>query len=290
MTSAPRIAAIQDISGFGRCSMTVALPVLSAMGGQCCPLPTAYLSAHTAFPASQHATFLDMTGQMAGTMAHWAELGVTFDAIYSGFLGSEGQISLIEDFYSRFRGEHTLVLVDPVMGDHGKPYRTYTKAMQKRMAELVRVADLITPNVTEACILLGEEYDHAPLTRQKAKSMLSRLSEMGPRYVVITGVQMAAGQMANVGYDRERNAFWMVPCEYVPVSYPGTGDIYASVLVGAFLSGDSLPIAMDRATRFVELAIQTTFSYGSDTRCGVMLEKVLGWLTQQTVLKGYQLL
>ena len=120
--------------------------------------------------------------------------------------------------------------------------------------------------------------------------MLSRLSEMGPRYVVITGVQMAAGQMANVGYDRERNAFWMVPCEYVPVSYPGTGDIYASVLVGAFLSGDSLPIAMDRATRFVELAIQTTFSYGSDTRCGVMLEKVLGWLTQQTVLKGYQLL
>lgn len=176
------------------------------------------------------------------------------------------------------------------MGDHGKPYRTYTKAMQKRMAELVRVADLITPNVTEACILLGEEYDHAPLTRQKAKSMLSRLSEMGPRYVVITGVQMAAGQMANVGYDRERNAFWMVPCEYVPVSYPGTGDIYASVLVGAFLSGDSLPIAMDRATRFVELAIQTTFSYGSDTRCGVMLEKVLGWLTQQTVLKGYQLL
>ena len=101
---------------------------------------------------------------------------------------------------------------------------------------------------------------------------------------------MAAGQMANVGYDRERGAFWMVPCEYVPVSYPGTGDIYASVLVGAFLSGDSLPIAMDRATRFVELAIQTTFSYGSDTRCGVMLEKVLGWLTQQTVLKGYQLL
>ena len=113
---------------------------------------------------------------------------------------------------------------------------------------------------------------------------------MGPRYVVITGMQLASGTMTNVGYDRERNAFWMVPCEYVPVSYPGTGDMYASVLIGGFLSGDSLPIAMDRATRFTELAIQTTFSYGTDTRCGVQLERVLGWLTQQTVLKGYQIL
>lgn len=121
MKRAPRIAAIQDISGFGRCSTTVVLPVLAAMGGECCPLLTACLSAHTAFPASEKATFLDLTGQMAGTAAHWAELGVTFDAIYSGFLGSAGQIGLIEDFYRQFRREGTLVLVDPVMGDHGKP-------------------------------------------------------------------------------------------------------------------------------------------------------------------------
>ena len=149
MAHAPRIAAIQDISGFGRCSMTVVLPVLAAMGGQCCPLPTAYLSAHTAFPASDKATFLDMTGQMAGTAGHWAELGVTFDAIYSGFLGSEGQIDLIEDFYRQFRTKDTLILVDPVMGDHGKPYRTYTPDMCRRMGQLAAQADVITPNPRE---------------------------------------------------------------------------------------------------------------------------------------------
>ena len=113
MEIAPRIAAIQDISGFGRCSLTVVLPVLSAMGSQCCPLLTASLSAHTAFPPSDKATFLDLTGQMEGTTAHWAELGVTFDAIYSGFLGSADQIRIIERFYQQFRGEHTRVLVDP---------------------------------------------------------------------------------------------------------------------------------------------------------------------------------
>ena len=123
-----------------------------------------------------------------------------------------------------------------------------------------------------------------------ARAVAGEAKGFGTKYVVITGMQLASGTMTNVGYDRERNAFWMVPCEYVPVSYPGTGDMYASVLIGGFLSGDSLPIAMDRATRFTELAIQTTFSYGTDTRCGVQLERVLGWLTQQTVLKGYQIL
>jgi len=162
MKRAPRIAAIQDISGFGRCSTTVVLPVLAAMGGECCPLLTACLSAHTAFPASEKATFLDLTGQMAGTAAHWAELGVTFDAIYSGFLGSAGQIGLIEDFYRQFRREGTLVLVDPVMGDHGKPYRTYTPELCGRMRDLAAQADVITPNLTEAALLLEEDYADLP--------------------------------------------------------------------------------------------------------------------------------
>ena len=141
MKIAPRIAAIQDISGFGRCSLTVVLPVLSTMGSQCCPLLTASLSAHTAFPPSDKATFLDLTGQMERTADHWAELGVTFDAIYSGFLGSADQIRIIEQFYRQFRGEHTRVLVDPVMGDHGKPYRTYTPDLCARMRELADQAD-----------------------------------------------------------------------------------------------------------------------------------------------------
>ena len=286
MNRPKRVAAIQDMSGFGRCSLTVILPVLSAMGVQVSPIPTAILSTHTG--GFGEVVMRDLTEYIQPCLAHYKSQGIEFECIYSGFLASENQVDHCLEFFRSY--PQALKVVDPVMGDHGKPYKTYTKAMQNRMAELVRVADLITPNVTEAYILLGEEYDHSPITRMQAKSMLVRLSEMGPRSVVITGMQLASGTMTNVGYDRERNAFWMVPCEYVPVSYPGTGDIYASVLIGGFLSGDSLPIAMDRATRFVELSIQTTFSYGTDTREGVMLEKTLGWLTTQTVLGGYQIL
>ena len=181
MKRAPRIAAIQDISGFGRCSTTVVLPVLAAMGGECCPLLTACLSAHTAFPASEKATFLDLTGQMAGTAAHWAELGVTFDAIYSGFLGSAGQIGLIEDFYRQFRREGTLVLVDPVMGDHGKPYRTYTPELCGRMRDLAAQADVITPNLTEAALLLEEDYADLPRDEEGLRAWLERLSLDGRR-------------------------------------------------------------------------------------------------------------
>ena len=211
-----------------------------------------------------------------------------FECIYSGFLGSEKQIDLCRDFFSAY--PNALLVVDPVMGDHGKPYRTYTPSMQKRLGELVEVADVITPNLTEACILLGEPYAYEPLTRQKAKSMMARLSEKGPKYVVITGVTMADNRMSNIGYDRERGAFWVVDCDYVPVSYPGTGDIFASVLTGGFLEGDSLPIAMDRATQFVESAIKTTFSYGTDTREGVMLERTLHNLFNRDITAKYHIL
>ncbi|MBQ7083308.1 MAG: bifunctional hydroxymethylpyrimidine kinase/phosphomethylpyrimidine kinase, partial [Oscillospiraceae bacterium] len=162
--------------------------------------------------------------------------------------------------------------------------------MRRRMVELVSIADVITPNLTEAAILLGENYDNMPLTRSAAKSMLARLSEKGPGKIVITGVSLAEGIMANIGYDRENNYYWCVPCDYVPVSYPGTGDIFAAVLTGAFLTGDSLPIAMARASRFVEQAIKTTFSYGTDTRFGVMLEAVMPALMDKTVPQNYHLL
>lgn len=286
MNRPARVAAIHDMSGFGRCSLTVILPVLSAMGIQACPVPTAVLSTHTG--GMGEVVFRDLTDFIAPTLAHYQRLGLEFECVYTGFLGSEQQIDLCRDFIDAFPG--ALAVVDPVMGDHGKPYRTYTLPMRQRMHELVSKADLITPNVTETYILLGEEYDPEPMTRSQAKSRLVRLSELGPKYVVITGVPLATGEMANLGYDREQNTFWWVGCEYVPISYPGTGDLYASVLTGAFLSGDSLPIAMDRATRFTELAIKTTFSYNTDPRHGVMLEKALEWLTHKSVLKDYQIL
>ena len=280
-----RVAAIHDLSGVGRCSLTVILPVLSAMGVQVCPVPTAMLSCHFGFG---DVVFRVLTDYIPRALENYQELGIDFECIYSGFLGSEEQVDHCLEFFRSY--PKALIVVDPVMGDHGKPYKTYTKELQTRMGELVSVADLITPNYTEACILLGEEYSHEPVTRAKAKSMLVRLSELGPKNVVITGLSLATGEIANVGYDRDQNAFWRVTCDYVPVSYPGTGDLYASALIGSLLTGDSLPISMDRATRFAEISIKTTFSYGTETRQGVMLERSLPWLTQREVLKNYQIL
>ena len=284
----PRVAAIHDMSGFGRCSLTVAIPILSAMGVQCCPLPTAFLSTHTG--GFEGFTFLDMTDEMSKVADHWASLGLTFQAVYSGFLGSERQIGVVENFICRFRGPDTVVVVDPVMGDYGRVYQTYTAAMCNGMARLAELADVITPNLTEACMLLKIPPFTEGLSRSQAKSLLVRLSELGPNYVVITGAPMASGQIANIGYDRQHNSFWCILCDYVPVSYPGTGDLFASVLTGGFLTGDSLPMAMGRASYFVERCIKTTFSYSSDTRYGVMLEKELGALIDRQNVKDFSLL
>lgn len=287
MNRVQRVAAIHDLSGFGRCALSVILPTMSAMGIQVVAVPTAVLSTHTG--GMGEVVLRDLTDYMEPALAHYRRLELEFEAIYSGFLASVDQIDHCLSFFDAYKD--ALTVVDPVMGDHGKLYRTYTPEMQRRMGELVAVADLITPNMTEACLLLGEPFNDLPLTRQQARSMLSRLAELGPKQAVITGVQLSGHGGCNIGYDRERGAYWMVEIDYVPMSYPGTGDLYAGVLTGAIMNGDSLPMAMDRATRFAEIAIKTTFSYGTDPRHGVMLERALPYLTSAgTVPEGYQIL
>ncbi|MEG2203926.1 MAG: pyridoxamine kinase, partial [Oscillospiraceae bacterium] len=242
MNRPKRIAAIHDLSGFGRCSLTVILPVLSVMGLQVCPVPTAVLSTHTG--GLGEVEMRDLTDYLVGALGHYRRIGLEFECVYSGFLGSEAQIDHCMEFFSAY--PDALAVVDPVMGDHGKPYRTVTADMRRRMHELVAVAGLITPNLTEAQMLLGKDYNPAPLTRAEAKSALVRLSELGPAQTVITGVQLASGErMANIGYDRGRGSFWCVPCDYVPVSYPGTGDLFAAVLTGALLGDDSNRLTPD---------------------------------------------
>jgi len=285
-TRSSRVAAIHDLSGFGRCSLAVILPTLSTMGVQVCAVPTAILSTHTG--GLGDVVMRDLTDYIQPALEHYKALDVDFECIYTGFLGGVEQIDRCLSFFAAY--PQALHVVDPVMGDHGKPYRTCTPEMRRRMAELVRVADIITPNLTEVCMLLGQEHLYDPLTNSQAKSILARLSELGPRLVVVTGVSMAAGTLANIGYDRERSTFWRVDCDYVPVAYPGTGDLYASVLTGGLLTGDSLPMAMDRATRFAEIAIKTTYGYGTDPRHGVMLEKSLHWLTQDNSFNSYRTL
>ena len=286
MNKTLKVAAIHDLSGFGRCSLTVILPILSTMGVQVVPVPTAVLSSHTG--GLGEVSVRDLTDYISPCLDHYKRLGLEFDCIYSGFLNSGEQVDHCLEFFNSY--PNAFKVVDPVMGDHGKPYKSCDEKLRSRMKELVGIADLITPNITEAYFLLGKEYDPTPLTSTTAKSMLLKLSEMGPKYVVITGVTMASGCIAVIGYDRENNRFWQVRCNYVPVSYPGTGDLSAAVIVGGMLTGDSLPIAIARATDFAEFAIKTTFSYNSDPRYGVMLENCLHWLVTTQSFKDHELL
>lgn len=270
-----KVAAIHDISGYGRCSLTVALPTLAVMGVQCCPMPTAYLSAHTAFPPSKVATFLDMTGQMAGTANHWQELGVSFDAIYSGFLGSAEQIDLLRTFIMKFRQPQGIVLVDPVMGDEGMPYRTYTPEMCRRMGALAAEADIITPNLTEGAILLGEDYERRPTTEAGAVEWLERLSLEGRRSVILTGLSFSSGLVGAGCLDRDHGTPQFFMSQREVGQFPGTGDLFASVALGTLLGGESLGTATQRAVDFVHRCVAYTCAVEASPLEGVAFEPLL---------------
>ncbi|MBP1559652.1 MAG: pyridoxamine kinase [Oscillospiraceae bacterium] len=278
-----KVAAIHDLSGIGRCSLSVILPTLSAQGIQVCPVPTAILSAHTG--GFGDVVLRDLTDYISPALAHYKQLNYKFNCIYSGFLASTSQIDHCLEFFEYYKD--ALKIVDPVMADHGKPYKTCTPELRSRMSELVAIADIITPNITEAAMLLGENPLQPDITMQRIKSFLVRLSELGPKIVVITSV-FSDGKSYNVGYDREHSKFWRVPYSLINANYPGTGDVFASVLTGSILRGDSLPIAMNRATAFLELAIKTTYSYSTDTREGIMLENCLDFLISNPTLCDYE--
>ncbi|MEG2429774.1 MAG: pyridoxamine kinase, partial [Oscillospiraceae bacterium] len=284
MNETKSVVAIHDLSGFGRCSLSVISPILSVMGVQTVAVPTAVLSTHTG--GFGEVCMTDLTDFVANTLEHYKRINLDFDCIYTGFLGSEEQIHHCLAFIETFK--NALVVVDPVMGDNGTKYRTYTKEMCDSMVHLVKKANLITPNKTEMFMLLKQPFNPSSLTTQEAKTCLLKLSELGPEKVIVTGVELCDMTINNIGYDRNTNSFWRIVCSYVPVSYPGTGDIFASIVVASILDGDSLAIAMERATRFLELTIKTTYSYGTESRNGVMLEKNLGWLTQTHSLSDYQ--
>lgn len=271
---APRIAAIHDLSCFGRCSLTIALPVLSAMGCQCCPLPTALLSAHTGISGF---TFLDTTDEMRRISAHWSQLSLHFQAIYTGFLGSAPQINLVEDFLRRFHAPDTLLIMDPVMGDHGTPYKTCTPALRQGLRELVAQADVITPNLTEAAILLDIPY-HESQTAD-ASELVRALSLQGQRSVVLTGYAAAPGQVGALCYDRDTRQVEAVQTARVPQDFPGTGDLFASVLTGALTRGAPLLQAARTAVDFVGSCVARSVAEGAGESEGVDFEPLLRQLT-----------
>ncbi len=278
-----KVAAIHDLSGVGRCSLSVILPTMSAQGIQVCPVPTAILSTHTG--GFGDVVLRDLTDYISPALEHYKRLDYKFDCVYSGFLASKEQIDHCLEFFEYYKD--ALKVVDPVMADNGKPYKTCTAELCSRMGELAAIADIITPNITEAAMLLGENPLQADVSMQKIKSYLVRLSELGPKIVVITSV-FSDGRTYNVGYDRDHSKFWRTPYNLINAHYPGTGDVFASVLTGSILRGDSLPIAMNRATAFLERAIKTTYSYSTDTREGIMLESCLDFLITNPTLCDYE--
>ena len=278
-----KTAAIHDLSGVGRCSLTVIMPVLSVMGIEVCPVPTAILSTHTG--GFGEVEMRDLTDYIIPALNHYKRLGMKFDCVYSGFLADPEQVDHCLEFFRAF--PDSFKVVDPVMADNGKPYRTCTQEQIKRMGELASAADMITPNMTEANILLGNDPTYAPHSQNDVKTMLLKLAHSGPKTVVITSVYTGS-ESYNAGYDSVNNRFWKVPFTHVNANYPGTGDVFASVLTGSLLNGDSLPIAMNRAAMFLELAIKTTYSYNTDTREGILLERCLGFLSENRSLFDYE--
>ena len=275
MNRTPKVAAVQDLSGLGRCSLSVILPVLSVMGAQCCPLPTAVLSAHTAFPAPGTAAFQDLTGAMEQTLRHWEALHTSFDAIYSGFLGSSQQIGVLRRLIQRFRRKETLVLIDPVMGDHGRVYRTYTPEMCEQMIQLAAEADLITPNLTEAALLLGEPFDHIPDSQAGIETWLRRLSLDGKRSVVITGVSLAPKALGAGCLDARSGKIRFAMARQEPGQFFGTGDLFAAVLLGSLLRGETLSESTARAVDFIQKSVARTLAAGTPMLEGVQFEPLL---------------
>ena len=267
----PNVAAIHDLSGFGRCALTVVIPVLSAMGIQVMPLPTALLSTHTG--GFDDFTFLDLTDQMEKISDHWSELDLKFNSIYSGFLGSEAQVDTVTRFIRRFKADDTIVLIDPVMGDNGVLYATITEGIKNKMKSLAQHADILTPNITEAFFLLDMPVTEP--TESLITDMLYRLSELGADKIVITGIHIDTDYVGTASYDKHDGVPVLYNRKSIHKHYPGTGDIFSSVLLGRMMSGSDLTSAARTASDFVYDVIADTALYNLPERNGVLLEKNL---------------
>ena len=275
-----RVAAVQDLSGFGRCSLTVALPVLSALGVQTSCLPTAVLSTHTG--GFQGYTFRDLTADMRPFFTHWKKEGLTFDALYIGYLGSEKQIGIVSEMIDAFAMDGCLVLLDPVMGDHGRLYPRFDEKMVRGIRALCGKADVVVPNMTEAACLTGEPYREGPHREEDLKALCEKLHALGAGRVVLTGVSPAPGTLGVACL--ENGVFSLYAPDQVPCQYDGTGDLFASVLLGAHLNGFPLPDAAALAADFTRRCVQISHENGTNPHHGVDFEGEL-WKLGRDILQ-----
>ena len=272
-----RIVTIQDISCVGKCSLTVALPIISAMGVETAILPTAVLSTHTMFSGF---TVKDLTDQIVPITEHWKKEKFAFDAIYTGYLGSFEQIEIVSKLFDDFKTDSNLIVVDPVMADNGKLYPAFDEAYARENTKLCGKADLIVPNLTEASFMTGLPYK-TQYDRRYITDMLDALAQLGPRYVALTGVSFEEGKIGVMGLNTETKEYFEYYTDRVPVSYHGTGDIFSSVVVGALTRGKSLEEAFRIACDYTKETIELTFREKGADLYSVDFEATLPKLVQR---------
>ncbi len=266
--SQKRIAAIHDISGFGKCSLTVALPICSAAGIETCVIPTAILSTHTG--GFKGFTFHDLTDEILPIAEHWQGLDLRFDAFYTGYLGSETQIDIVMSAIEKLKDENSLFVCDPAMADHGKLYVGFSENFPKGMLKLCRQADIIVPNITEAVLMLGKEYAEGPYTKEYIEKLLCELYEATKAKIVLTGVFFNDKRLGAACFDGEQVSYIMA--DRIDVMFHGTGDVFASALTSALINDKNLVSAVEIAVNFTCGCIKTTLRDEPERRYGVNFE------------------
>lgn len=264
-----RIISIQDISCLGKCSLTAALPIISSMGVETCIVPTAVLSTHTMF---NNFTFRDLTDDMPLIKEHWKSERFAFDAIYTGYLGSKKQIDTVEDYFSTFSNDDNYIIVDPAMADNGKMYAGFKSDFALEMARLCKKADIILPNISEACFMLNKQYigEDAPLSN--IRELLLELSALGAKISVITGVKFENNKFGFMGYNSDTKDYFHYYTDEVPMKSHGTGDVFASAFTGALMNDFTVFDALKIAADFTHDCIQNTYDNPDSVNYGVNFE------------------
>jgi pyridoxine kinase len=270
MVKQKRTAAIHDISCFGRCSLTVALPILSSAGIETSVIPTAVLSTHTGGFTGY--TFRDLTHDIRPISKHWQSLDLEFDSIYTGYLGSFEQIEIISEFFDNFHTKNNFIIVDPAMADNGKLYTGFSSDFPKGMLKLCQKADIIVPNLTEAAFLLDKPYNPGPYTKEYIEDLLFNLGSLGPQKVVLTGVTFDSGKLGAASYDKVTGKISYAFSEKIEGYYHGTGDVFACALLAALLNEFDLSESTQVAVDFTVESIRKTKAAGTDIRFGVNFE------------------
>ena len=267
-----KIAVINDFSGFGRCSLTVSIPIISAMKIQCCAVPTAILSNHTGY---EDYFFDDYTDKMKNYYMKWEKLGLTFDGIYTGFLGSEKQAKIVEDFIERFSDENTVVTVDPAMADNGKTYATIDEKLCREMKNLIPLADIITPNLTEACILTDTAYHADEYSINEIAEIAEKLEKMGAEKIVITGI-VKGENICNFICDGDKRK--LIEYRIAGKSHAGTGDVFASIISADAVNGVDFEMSVRKSAEFVGKCVELSNEMEVPVQDGVCFEEILDLL------------